>query len=322
MWLDGEAPILVAIRRKSADPLTNAPGYAKVSYKIDINELVSGQNWHGLRAVSLDNGDDQDVVSEGLAWYLHRQASGPEGYGYNAGLASWVRLVINGVDTGVYVNAEQRDKRFLENRGLWVERRHVAVRGRRPATASSWTKGPGDSPTFMTLCYSPFASPSSCATPNAATLGGGRARPGRHAGPARVGRRRHVQPATPTRSSRTARTSISPITSRVRRRACISHGTSIRPWAAEVSTTTSTPRSSPYSDILLDVPEFRAQYTQILNEPRLRTVPAHGSARLPRRVGAGAVHRARGRSEQPDRRVGVDRSSTDEKRGSRSGGRT
>ena len=121
-----------SIRRKSADPLTNAPGYAKVSYKIDINELVSGQNWHGLRAVSLDNGDDQDVVSEGLAWYLHRLASGPEGYGYDAGLASWVRLVINGVDTGVYVNAEQRDKRFLENRGLWVERRDLAVRGRRP----------------------------------------------------------------------------------------------------------------------------------------------------------------------------------------------
>src|SRR5687768_12016055 len=68
LWLDGEQPILVAIRRKSADPLTAAPGYDKVSYKIDINELVSGQNWHGLRAVSLDNGDDQDVVSEGLAW--------------------------------------------------------------------------------------------------------------------------------------------------------------------------------------------------------------------------------------------------------------
>src|SRR5687768_3445467 len=121
MWLDGEDPMLVAIRRKSADALNKGKGYSKVSYKIDINEYVSGQNWHGLRAVSLDNGDDENVVSEGLAWYLHRLASGPEGYGYDAGLASWVRLIINGVDTGVYLSAEQRDKRFLQNRGLWEE---------------------------------------------------------------------------------------------------------------------------------------------------------------------------------------------------------
>ena len=169
LWLDGEQPILVSIRRKSADPLTAAPGYAKVSYKIDVNELVSGQNWHGLRAVSLDDGDDQDVVSEGLAWYLHRQASGPEGYGYNAGLASWVRLVINGVDTGVYVNAEQRDKRFLENRGLWVED-GTWLYEVEDLQGFELDEGEGDSPTFTTLCYSPFASPSSCPTPDAATL--------------------------------------------------------------------------------------------------------------------------------------------------------
>src|SRR5688572_33444457 len=65
LWLDGEEPILVAIRRKSADALTNAPGYWKVSYKIDINEYASGPNWHSLRTLSLDNGDDADVVSEG-----------------------------------------------------------------------------------------------------------------------------------------------------------------------------------------------------------------------------------------------------------------
>jgi hypothetical protein len=169
LWLDGEEPILVSIRRKSADPLNNAPNYSKASYKIDINELVSGQNWHGLRAVSLDNGDDQDVVSEGLAWYLHRLAAGPEGYGYNAGYASWVRLVINGIDTGVYVNAEQRDKRFLENRGLWVEDQTWLYEVE-DLQGFELDEGEGDSPTFITLCYSPFASPSSCPTPDPATL--------------------------------------------------------------------------------------------------------------------------------------------------------
>ena len=65
-------------------------------------------------------GDDQDVVSEGLAWYLHRVGAGPEGYAYDAALASWVRLIINDVDTGVYLSAEQRDKRFLQNRGIYI----------------------------------------------------------------------------------------------------------------------------------------------------------------------------------------------------------
>lgn len=170
LWLDGEAPILVSIRRKSADALTNAPGYKKVSYKIDINELVPGQNWHGLRAVSLDNGDDENVVSEGLAWYLHRVASGPIGYGYDAGRASWVRLVINGVDTGVYVNAEQRDKRFLENRGLWIEDETWLYEVEDLQGFEMDEGGPGDSPTFITLCYAPFASPALCPTPNAEEL--------------------------------------------------------------------------------------------------------------------------------------------------------
>jgi hypothetical protein len=170
LWLDGEAPILVAIRRKSADPLNNAPGFSKVSYKIDINEYVSGQNWHGLRAVSLDNGDDENVVSEGLAWYMHRIASGPEGYGYDAGLASWVRLIINGVDTGVYLSAEQRDKRFLQNRGLWIDGETWLYEVEDLQGFEMDEGGPGDSPLVQSLCYSPFASPSSCATPDAATL--------------------------------------------------------------------------------------------------------------------------------------------------------
>jgi hypothetical protein len=169
MWLDGEQPILVSIRRKSADALAEGKGYLKVSYKIDINELVSGQNWHGLRAVSLDNGDDENVVSEGLAWYLHRLASVPEGYGYHAGYASWVRLVINGIDTGVYVNAEQRDKRFLENRGLWVEG-ETWLYEVEDQQGFELDEGEGDSPTFLALCYSPFASPASCPTPDPATL--------------------------------------------------------------------------------------------------------------------------------------------------------
>jgi hypothetical protein len=263
LWLDGEQPILVSIRRKSADPLTAAPGYDKVSYKIDINELVAGQNWHGLRAVSLDNGDDQDVVSEGLTWYLHRQASGLEGYGYNAGLASWVRLVINGVDTGVYVNAEQRDKRFLENRGLWVED-ETWLYEVEDLNGFELDEGEGNSPTFEALCYSPFASPSSCPTPDAATLAA-------------------VVPTVVDMRGLLALAAVDAVSANPD--AIFSHGKNFYfadwlsgrrrlhfPWDLDsamggggVNDSVYATRSA-YSRILLAVPEFRAQYSRILND--------------------------------------------------------
>ena len=263
MWLDGEEPILVAIRRKSADPLNEAPGYSKVSYKIDINELVSGQNWHGLRAVSLDNGDDQDVVSEGLAWYLHRLASGPEGYGYDAGLASWVRLVINGVDTGVYVSAEQRDKRFLENRGLW-EADGTWLYEVEDVQGFELDEGKGDSPTFIDLCYSPFASPASCPTPEAATLAS----------------------VVPTYVNMKGLLTLAAVDAfSANPDAIFSHGKNFYfadyltlgprlhfPWDLDSSLSGGGANSnvyaeqSSYSSILLSVPEFRAQYSQILND--------------------------------------------------------
>ncbi|MCI0637165.1 MAG: CotH kinase family protein, partial [Actinobacteria bacterium] len=120
-WADGEAPILVSVRRKSDAALTAAPGFAKVSLRVDINEFVLGQDWRELKKLSLENGADSSPLSEGFAWGIHRLASGTLGYGYDAARAAWVRLLINGIDTGVYVSDEIRDKRLLENRALYVE---------------------------------------------------------------------------------------------------------------------------------------------------------------------------------------------------------
>ena len=55
-WMDGEAPILVSVRRKSSSALTGVGGFKKVALKIDINEFVLGQDWHDLKKLSLENG--------------------------------------------------------------------------------------------------------------------------------------------------------------------------------------------------------------------------------------------------------------------------
>jgi hypothetical protein len=163
---EGEAPILVSVRRKSAGPLQNGTPFKKVALKIDINEFVNGQSWRGVNKLSLENGDGTDVVSEGVAWHLNRLASGPEGYGYQhpAALAAWVTLTINGVQTGVYLSVEQRDKRMLENRGLYTSNQTWFYEVEDPRQLQIEV-GDGDSPTLAQLCYLPFEPGSGGACP-------------------------------------------------------------------------------------------------------------------------------------------------------------
>ncbi len=171
---DGENPILVSVRRKSATGLPNDNNPVKVSLKIDINEYVDDQLWRDLAKVSLENGDDVNVLAEGLAWNLHRMASGPEGYGYAAGYASWVRLNVNGQYVGLYVNAEQRDKQMLKNRGMYISGQ-TWLYEIDDVGSYELEVGEGSSPAFDALCYPPFQpkrrkSEGGCRTPDDATL--------------------------------------------------------------------------------------------------------------------------------------------------------
>lgn len=161
-WAEGEEAnkLYVAVRRKSADPIPPADGIGgpKIGLKIDINQYVSGQEWHGINKLSLENGDDNNVLTEGIACNLHQMASGPAGYGYDSWRGNWVKLYINGHYYGMYFNAEQLDKRFMENRGLyvWHETWLYQYRG-----AYNYTLEVGDelnprSPAVNTLCYRPF----------------------------------------------------------------------------------------------------------------------------------------------------------------------
>jgi hypothetical protein len=168
-WTDGEAPILVSVRRKSSRALPSESNPIKVGLKVDINEFVSGQTWHDLTKVNLENGADSGVVAEGFAWNAHRLASGAAGYGYLSGLASWVRVVVNGEDIGVYVNAEQRDKQMLKHREVWVSG-ETWLYDQHDMSTIELEEGDPHSPTYLTLCYSPFSSLSrkngGCARPS------------------------------------------------------------------------------------------------------------------------------------------------------------
>ena len=157
-WADGEAAIIVSVRRKSCDALPNEFDPNKISLKIDINEYFASQEWHGLRKLSLENGDDVDVLAEGLACNLHKMASGPEGYNYDAWRANWVKLYVNGVYRGVYVNAENVDRKFLLNRGLdhpsnWLYK-YIDLGNFELKVGNDLSPA---SPAVQAICYLPFA---------------------------------------------------------------------------------------------------------------------------------------------------------------------
>lgn len=165
--LIGEAWMLVSVRRKSGTPVGS-----KISLKIDINELVPGQSWHGVKKLSLENGDDADVLAEGFAWYLHRVASrAATSTAYLPGMAAWTALLVNGSYVGVYVNVEQPDKTFLKNRRLYAKNTTWLYKMSN-INSPEIKVGEGSSPQSGLLCYSPFveARNNPCQTPDPANL--------------------------------------------------------------------------------------------------------------------------------------------------------
>jgi hypothetical protein len=146
-----ESKLLVSVRRKS---LTSDND--KISLKIDINEYFDDNQWHGVKKLSLENGFDADVVSEGLAWYLHRQAATLPGDNYQPGQAAWVTVNLNGAPLGVYASVEQVDKRFLRNRDLWSPGQTWLYKHGDIGT-QTLEEGPSQtSPTVAALNYAPF----------------------------------------------------------------------------------------------------------------------------------------------------------------------
>ena len=151
-WADDENKIIVSVKRKP-----NVAIGDKVALKIDINEYFDNLRWHGVKKLSLENGYDADAVTEGLAWWLHRQASGTGVTGYKPPLASWVNVTVNGQRLGMYANVEQIDKTFLRNRDQWVSGKTWLYK-QGDMGPPELKSGDGDSPIVETLNYTPFVS--------------------------------------------------------------------------------------------------------------------------------------------------------------------
>jgi spore coat protein H len=149
-WGDDDSKMLVSVRRKTWE--VTSP---KFGIKIDINEYFDQNTWHGVKKLSLE-ADAEDVVSEGIAWYLHRAASTLPGDNYQPGLGTWANLTLNGENIGVFAHVEQPDKRFLRNRDLWTSGETWLYK-QGDIGPPELDEGPSEnSPTRTALNYAPF----------------------------------------------------------------------------------------------------------------------------------------------------------------------
>ena len=175
--LDGGTPVAIEVRRKSSRALPNETDPRKVGLKVDITGVPL---WNNVKKLSLENGSDASPLKEGMAWALQQLAAPAP---YNAALAAWVNLSVNGEHLGVYVSVEQRDKQFLRNRGLfvssstWVYKQDDIGLAERDVAPTEDPASPlYNSPAYKALCYVPFqpassggkkgTSTTSCPTPS------------------------------------------------------------------------------------------------------------------------------------------------------------
>jgi hypothetical protein len=157
MWAEGETnKLLVQIRQGKDDPIPSFADPQKVGIKVDINDLVPGQEWRGLKKLSLENGNGgAGVVREAVAMNLHRLAAEAGFYDYPNGYATWVRVVVNNNYLGLYSFPEQRDKQFLRNRGMYKPGASWLYEYNTTPILDT-TVSATNSPTFDELCFSPF----------------------------------------------------------------------------------------------------------------------------------------------------------------------
>ena len=105
---DGEVIDSVGLRQKGFSSYF-ASNEMKKSFKVDLNEFVSGQNFDGIKKFNLSNGVGDPAMQRDVICYdLMRKA------GINAPRTAYAKVYLNDTYWGVYVIIEQVDKTFLD----------------------------------------------------------------------------------------------------------------------------------------------------------------------------------------------------------------
>lgn len=107
---DGEVLASIAIRFKGNSSRNSVAmmGSTRFSFKLDLDELVDGQDLHGVDKLNLNNGfKDPSYLRETLGYDLYRAAGVP------APRTAFARVTLNGEPHGLYTVVEQIDKDFL-----------------------------------------------------------------------------------------------------------------------------------------------------------------------------------------------------------------
>lgn len=109
--IDGEEVKDVIFKTKGNSSLffVAAAGKDKFSYEINFNKKKTGQTFHGLDKLDLQNNfSDATMMKEYMAYWLFNRM------GVKAPLASYVWLTVNGEEQGLYTALENEEFSFLE----------------------------------------------------------------------------------------------------------------------------------------------------------------------------------------------------------------
>ena len=167
LTIDGTTlPSQVTVRRKSGFALTGINLPSRVALKVYLDTFDDDQGFMGVNKLSLE-GSTFNPILEGISWWLHQSAAtaGLYGAGYDPALAAWTTVGVNGRNLGLYLNVEDRGKRFLKNRDTYVSGQTWLFK--RSTVEMEVDVGSGTSPQNGVLCFAPFGDPRSlCAAPS------------------------------------------------------------------------------------------------------------------------------------------------------------
>ena len=107
MTVDGQTFQQVGVRFKGQTSYNNTGTSQKKSFNITLDAVTDGQNWLGYKTLNLNNAFEDNAFMRETVYLKQIRKHIP------AAQANYVKLKINGVDWGLYINVQQLDKTFI-----------------------------------------------------------------------------------------------------------------------------------------------------------------------------------------------------------------